>query len=140
MGNSPQEIDLRFAHNNLVKRSIVEQLQTLFHEHNQLIILFKTALDLMPSDNYKIVIRANKTPAGKHARRFNAPTIDEVAIVVVGENLEFRVIVLHRRNDRLQRIKETHPSYDALRYPIIFWQGENGYDFSIKIINPITGN
>ncbi|XP_050064304.1 uncharacterized protein LOC126555410 [Aphis gossypii] len=51
MGNSPQEIDLRCAHNNLVKRSIVEQLQTLFHQHNQLIILFKTALDLMPSDS-----------------------------------------------------------------------------------------
>ncbi|XP_050057702.1 uncharacterized protein LOC126550363 [Aphis gossypii] len=92
MGNSPQEIDLRCAHNNLVKRSIVEQLQTLFHQHNQLIILFKTALDLMPSDNHKIVIRADKTPAGQHTRRFNAPTIDEVAIVVVGENLESRDI------------------------------------------------
>ncbi|KAL4144002.1 hypothetical protein QTP88_006247 [Uroleucon formosanum] len=140
MGNSPQEIDLRCAHNNLVKRSIVEQLQTLFHEHHQLIILFKTALDLMPSDNYKIVIRADKTPAGQHARHFNTPTIDEVAIVVVGENLESRDIVLHRRNDRLQRIKETHRSYDALQYPIMFWQGEDGYDFSIKMINPITGN
>jgi len=55
----------------------------------------------MPSDNYKIVIRADKTPAGQYARRFNAPTIDEDAIVVVGENLESRDIVLHRRNDRL---------------------------------------
>ncbi|XP_050058802.1 uncharacterized protein LOC126550758 [Aphis gossypii] len=140
MGNSPQEIDLRCAHNNLVKRSIVEQLQTLFHQHNQLIILFKTALDLMPSDNHKIVIRADKTPAGQHTRRFNAPTIDEVAIVVVGENLESRDIVLRRRNDQLQRIKETHRSYDALQYPIIFWQGEDGYDFSIKMINPIAGS
>ncbi|XP_008178216.1 uncharacterized protein LOC103307737 [Acyrthosiphon pisum] len=77
----------------------------------------------MPSDNYKIVIKADKTPAGQHARRFNAPTIDEVAVVVVGENLESRDIVLHRRNDRLQRINETHRSYDALQYPIIFWQG-----------------
>lgn len=140
MGNSPQEINLRCAHNSLVKRYIIEQLQTLFHEHNQLVILFKTALDLMPSDSHKIVIRADKTPAGQHARRFNAPTIDEVAIVVVGENLESRDIVLHRRNDHLQRIKETHRSYDALQYPIIFWQGEDGYDFSIKMINPITGN
>ncbi|XP_076271412.1 uncharacterized protein LOC143203161 [Rhynchophorus ferrugineus] len=76
----------------------------------------------------------------QHTRRFNAQTIDEVAIVVVGENLESRDIVLHRRNDQLQRIKETHRSYDALQYPIIFWQGEDGYDFSIKMINPITGS
>ena len=48
----------------------------------------------MLSDNHKIVIKADKTPAGQHVRRFNAPTIDEVAIVIVGENLENRDIVL----------------------------------------------
>ncbi|XP_076251520.1 uncharacterized protein LOC143190840 [Rhynchophorus ferrugineus] len=88
-------------------------------------------------------VRENFMPTFKvcqHTRRFNAPTIDEVAIVVVGENLESRDIVLHRRNDQLQPIKETHRSYDALQYPIIFWQGEDGYDLSIKMINPITGS
>lgn len=55
-----------------------------------MITLFENALDLMPSDNHKIVIRANKTPVRQHARRFNAPTIDKVAIVMLGENLEAR--------------------------------------------------
>lgn len=139
MGNSAREVDQRCAHNNSVKRSIVEQLQTFFHQHNELVALFTTALDRMPSDNHKIVIRADKAPAGQHAGRFNAPTIDEVAIVVVGENLENRDIVLHRRNDQLQRVSETHRSYDALQYPILFWQGEDGYHFSMKMINPVTG-
>ncbi|RVE41066.1 hypothetical protein evm_014285 [Chilo suppressalis] len=93
----------------------------------------------MPSDNHKIVIRVDKAPAGQHAGHFNAPTIDEVAIVVVGENLENRDIVLHRRNDQLQRMSETHRSYDALQYPILFWQGEDGCHFSIKMIYPVTG-
>uniref|UniRef100_A0A8D8QFU6 Helitron helicase-like domain-containing protein n=1 Tax=Cacopsylla melanoneura TaxID=428564 RepID=A0A8D8QFU6_9HEMI len=139
MGNSPQEVDQRCLHNRSVKRPIVEQLQNLFHEHNQLITLFKTALDRMPSNNHKIVIRADKTPSGGHAGRFNAPTIDEVAVVIVGENLESRDIVLQQRNDQMQRVRETHRSYDALQYPIIFWQGEDGYHFSIKMINPLTG-
>lgn len=52
--------------------------------------------------NHKIVIKADKTPAGHHARRFNALTIDEVAIVVVGENLKNRDIVLYRRSDQQQ--------------------------------------
>jgi hypothetical protein len=86
MGDSARQVDTRCAHNNSVKRPIVEQLQTFFHQHNGLVALFKTVLDRMPSDNHKIVIRAVKTPAGQHARRFNAPTIDAVAIVVVGEN------------------------------------------------------
>jgi hypothetical protein len=63
-------------------------LQNFFHEHNELIKLFKTAIEQMPSDNHKIVIRADKTPVGQHARRFNAPTIDEVVIVIVGEQFE----------------------------------------------------
>jgi len=68
----------------------------------------------MPSDNHRIVIRANKTPFGEHARRFNAPTIDEVAIVFVGEQFLSRDIVLHRRNEQLQRVSEFHRSYNAL--------------------------
>ncbi|GBP37618.1 hypothetical protein EVAR_34655_1 [Eumeta japonica] len=69
----------------------------------------------MPSDDNKIVMRVDKTPVGQHAGRFDASTINEVAIVV-----------------------DAYRSYDTLQYPIIFWQGEDGYDFSIKMINPIT--
>jgi hypothetical protein len=139
MGDSARQVDQRCAHNNSVRRPVVEQLQSFFQQHNELVALFTTALDRMPSDNHKIVIKADKTPAGQHAGRFNAPTIDEVAIVVVGENVENRDIVLHRRNDQLQRVSETHRSYDALQYPILFWQGEDGYHFSIKMFNPVTG-
>jgi hypothetical protein len=110
MGDSARQVDTRCAHNNSVKRPIVEQLQTFFHQHNGLTALF----------NHKIVIRADQTPAGQHARCFNAPTIDEVAIVVVGENLENRDIVSHRRNDQLQRVSET-------------------LHFAMKLINPVTG-
>ena len=82
-----EEIDQLCAINSSV-RSIVEQLQTLFHQHNQLITLFKTVLDPMPSDNHKIEIRATTTPVGQHVRCFNAPTSNEVAIVVVGDYFE----------------------------------------------------
>lgn len=61
-----------------------------------------------------MVIRADKTSTGQHARRFNAPIIDTVAIVIVGENLKNREIVLHRLNDQLQRVSETHRSYYGL--------------------------
>ncbi|XP_062541344.1 uncharacterized protein LOC134209376 [Armigeres subalbatus] len=93
----------------------------------------------MPSDNHKIVIHADKTPVGEHARRFNAPTVDDIAIIIVGENLPSRDIVLHRRDDQLKRISETHRSYDALQYPLLFWQGDDGYHFTIPMIDPSTG-
>ncbi|XP_018792467.1 PREDICTED: uncharacterized protein LOC108971093 [Bactrocera latifrons] len=53
MGDSAREVDQRCAYNNSVRRSIVEKLQTFFHQHNELVALSTTALDLMPSDNHK---------------------------------------------------------------------------------------
>lgn len=140
LGNTNDEINQRCAINNAIKREIIAQLQNLLHEHNELVKLFKTALDMMPSDDYKIVIRADKTPFGEQERRFNAPTLNEVAVVIVGENLGSRDIVLSRRDgNHLQRISETHRSYDALQYPLLFPRGEDGYHFLLKMINPISG-
>lgn len=140
MGNSDDEVDKRCAHNPTVKRTIVQELQMFLHQKNNLVNMFQIALDRMPSDSHNIVIRADKAPAGEHTRRFNSPTIDEVAVVIVGENLQSRDIVLHRRNNDLKRVSETHRTYDALQYPLIFWQGEDGYHFNIKMVNEVTGN
>jgi hypothetical protein len=73
---------------------------------------------LFKTDNHRIVIRADKTPFGEHARRFNAPTIDEVAIVIVGEQFLSRDIVLHRRNEQLQRVSELHRMHYSIYYCI----------------------
>lgn len=139
MGDDDLQIDQRCSYNQGTRREIISDLQTFFHQNNALIRLFRTAIENMPADDYKIVIRADKTPAGEHARRYNAPTINEVAIVMVGEEFDSRDIILHRRNDTIQRVAETHRSYDALQYPIIFWEGEDGYHFNIMQTNPTTG-
>ena len=91
------------------------ELQLLFHENNDLVHLFKTAIDLMPTDTHKIVISADKTPTGEHMCRYNAPTIDEVAIVIVGDQFLPRDIILHKRNAQLARIAKTLRCYDALQ-------------------------
>ena len=53
-------------------------------------------------------------------RRYNTPTIDEVEIVMVGDQFLPRDNILHKRNTQLVGIAETHRCYDALQYPIIF--------------------
>ncbi|UYV81643.1 hypothetical protein LAZ67_20001774 [Cordylochernes scorpioides] len=138
MGNTDEQINRRCQLNVSTKREIVTELQNLFKQHNELIKLFKTAIEQMPSDDYKVIIKADKTPIGQHRRQFNAPTIDEVAIVIVGEEFNSRDIILHRRNGGVQKVSETHRSYDALQYPILFWQGEDGYHFNINMRNPTT--
>lgn len=135
MGDREIEMNQRCAVSHGVNHEIISNLQIFFHQYNNLIRLFKVALDRMPSDEYQIVIRADKTPTGEHKGRFNAPTIDEVAIVMVGNESNKRDIVVQKRNSTLQRVNETHRSYDALQYPLLFWQGEDGYHFQIMQIN-----
>ncbi|GFU51179.1 ATP-dependent DNA helicase [Trichonephila clavipes] len=119
MANSDEQIEQR-CHNAGTRREIVGALQGLFDQHNELVRLFKTAIQRMPADDYAIVIRADKRPVGQHERQFNAPTIDQVAIVIVGDGFESRDIILHRRSGDIQRVSETHRSYDGLPYPILF--------------------
>lgn len=100
---------------------------------------FKTALEQMPTDEYKVLIRADKVPIPGHHGRFNVPTVNDIAVVISTNDCVNRDIVLHKRQEGLQRISETNRFYDALQYPVIFWDGEESYDFSTKLINPSTG-
>ncbi|GIY32383.1 hypothetical protein CEXT_606141 [Caerostris extrusa] len=47
---------------------------------------FKTALDRMVSNEYKVGMRADKRPAGEHGHRFNASQVNEIAVVTVGKS------------------------------------------------------
>ncbi|GBM62165.1 hypothetical protein AVEN_199323-1 [Araneus ventricosus] len=126
-----REVNQRCDNISGVRRDIVLNLQRMFHENNQLIKTFKTALEDMPSDECKVVICADRRPVGEHERRFNNPQINEVAIIIAGSDCDRRDIVIQKRGGSLQRISETNRSYDALQYPIIFWQGEDGYNFDV---------
>lgn len=64
MGNMEEQLDRRQEINAqnkkwinaAMKRAILQDLQQLLHEHHVLVRLFKTALERMPNDDYKVVI------------------------------------------------------------------------------------
>ncbi|UYV82086.1 hypothetical protein LAZ67_21000790 [Cordylochernes scorpioides] len=76
------EVNQRCHFSSALRHGTVLCLQRMFQRCNQLIKIFKTALENMPSDEYKLVIRADKTPSGEHERRFNAPQSNDVAVVL----------------------------------------------------------
>lgn len=82
------------------------------------------------------MIDADKRPATGHRGRYNAPVPNEVAVVLA--ECERRDIVLRTQDNRLQRIYETHRSYDALQYPLIYCHGDDGYNFTIHQVQPAT--
>jgi len=46
--------------------------------------LFNIVSKRLQNDNYMIVIKADKVPSGEHAGQYNAPTVNEVTVVMVG--------------------------------------------------------
>jgi hypothetical protein len=97
MGDAVTEANHRRSRVPDTRLHIVTQLQNFLHANNVYVPLFKTALERMPTDYYKVVIRAHKTSTREHLPRFNAPTLDEFAIVMVGNNFGTREIVLQKR-------------------------------------------
>ncbi|XP_046868824.1 uncharacterized protein LOC124461341 [Drosophila willistoni] len=117
---------------------IVSELDALLNEHNELLKLFKSHMYKLQSDNHAIFINPDRTPAGGHIRRFNAPVVDDVVGIMVGDHTATRQIVIRRRNNSLQSIPDTHRLYDALQYPLIFWKGQDGYCINLKQRDPVT--
>ncbi|XP_044592007.1 uncharacterized protein LOC123270134 [Cotesia glomerata] len=132
-------VDASYGYNNLDSffvRRIVSELDALLNEHNELLKILQPPL--CTSDNHAIVINPDKTPAGDHIRRFNAPDADDVAGIMVGDRTGAREIVIRRRNNNLQLIADTHRSYDALQYPLFFWKGQDGYSINIIQRDPVS--
>jgi hypothetical protein len=100
--------------------------------------LFKTISSRLQDENYVIVIKADKVPYCEHADSYNVPTNNEVAVVMAGDPCERRDIRIRRRDNTMQIIQDLHCSYEALQYPLTFWEGEDGYHLNIKQRNPTT--
>ncbi|KAF8773640.1 hypothetical protein HNY73_016281 [Argiope bruennichi] len=114
MGDDDAQVDQRCDAVPNTKSHIIFYLQTFFHQGINK--LFKTSIDYLPVEKYAIQIPADKRQLDQHPGRYNAPTVNEVAIVIIGEE---RDIILQRRNNTIQLVSESHRSYDALQYPKI---------------------
>lgn len=93
----------------------------MLHENNVLVRNFKQVKDdpRLCSNDHFITIHDDKTPVEQHRRRYNEPTMDDVAILMVGDPVPPGHIIVRRCDDRTNKIAETHHSFDGLQYPII---------------------
>ena len=73
------------------------------------------------NDNCQIDLKADKVPSGEQAGSFKAPTVDEVAVIMVRDPADNKYIKITRRDSTVSIISDLHRSYDALQYPLIFW-------------------
>lgn len=110
---------------------IVIVFQRFFDRFNPYARSFRRAADILDTRGTVALNVRTLPPGQRDARRYNRPTTDEVAMVIegdgcVGENS--RDIILYKRQGGFERISELHTGYLALRYPILFPWGAQGYD------------
>jgi hypothetical protein len=109
---------------------IISSLSSWLDKNNFYVHTLKTATQIISEEHvheHKIVIRAHRCPSGEHERRYNAPTSQDVAVLMDDEPTANRDIVIRFKNGALQRISELHPAYDSLQYPLLFPFGSDGY-------------
>ncbi|KAL4148076.1 hypothetical protein QTP88_002380 [Uroleucon formosanum] len=90
-----------------LKRGLIKSMQRVLRESNHLIQSFRSNLESRSFDelqNFKLIIHADRVPQDEHRGQYNAPTIDEVAVLLVNEDKSPRDIVLHGRGGHLSRV------------------------------------
>ena len=136
----PEEaLDYRMHNENNVgvNRDTMEYLQNMLYEINQYKPLFFHAYKILRSTpSRELAIRIVADPK-TDLRRYNAPTVDEVAIVISGLNSRApqpRDIILHRRGGDLSFIHDHHAAYVPLHYVLLFPFGTPGWTYDIPLI------
>jgi len=115
----------------------LDQLLTIMYNINPYVEVFKMARDMMAIEgaptNLKLHLIGSRT---KDVRRYNVPTADEVATLMVGDGSEVvdkcDVVVVQQASP-FQRISELHVGYMALHYPLLFPYGEDGWHPNIPL-------
>ena len=96
----------------------------MLHQCNPYVHIYQQAGQILaqtPAVDLQLLIRSDVP--GLDQRRYNNPTVSEVAAIIIGDESEKqgpRDIIVKRQDGLLQRIFETRPSYDALHYVLLF--------------------
>ena len=92
-------------HHDLLDMNIILLLQAMLHQHNPYIKTFLTARERL-NQNANISLRLKMVDLPHYdSRWYNCPTVNEIAVVMVGSGEEATVgrdIVLQARSNRLQ--------------------------------------
>nr|XP_025676655.2 uncharacterized protein LOC112776643 [Arachis hypogaea] len=117
-------------HRSKVDMLIVQELKEMLDKNNVLVKSFRMVRDSLNNGTQKNVKLRLIGKRGRDGRRYNLPSVSEVAGLIVGDfdaSRTERDIVVQTRSGSLQRITELNPSYLGLQYPILFPYGEDGF-------------
>ncbi|XP_072087308.1 uncharacterized protein [Arachis hypogaea] len=118
-----------------IEREIISTLKDMLDAHNPLAKMFRYARDRFKLDNVPDVRLKLIWKRDTDGRRYNLPTVSEVAVLVVSDiddSIIDRDIIIESTARQLKRIDVLHPQYLALQYSLLFPYAEIGYRNDIE--------
>ncbi|XP_057760779.1 uncharacterized protein LOC130981179 [Arachis stenosperma] len=108
-----------------IHEDIVRDLKKMLDESNVLVKAFRMVKDSVAKDSNTTVKLRLMGKIGKDGRRYNLPSTDEVATLLMGDfdiDKTDRDIVVETQSGRLQRINQLNLAYLGLQYPLRLFQ------------------
>ena len=122
--------------NTKLKRDTMRDLQDMLRDTHCYSAAFLHSFEVLQNTpsielNLRIV-----TDPSTDVRRYNAPSANEIAIVIPGDGshaVQPRDIVLENRGGNLQFMHDHHPDYVPLHYVLLFPYGTTGWTYGIPL-------
>lgn len=118
-----------------LQSDIVNLLRQILDLYNPYVKIYRSVRDRVSCngvENLKLRILSDRN---HDARRYNIPTANEVAALIVGDfdtAHHDRDIVVEKQSGRLKRISTLSSAYLPLQYPLLFARGEDGWKETIE--------
>ena len=79
----------------------------------------------------KFILTKHGRPANEHPRKFNLPTVQEVALIGLNDKHEKGDIQIQLRGGGVKHISDCNENYDPLHYVLLFPRGEKGWSYHL---------
>ena len=136
----------RNSRNPNLDHVLMGELQDMLNANNPFVPLYKQAYQVMhesPAESQHNLQMTIVLEQGDDHRRYNLPTVDEVAAIIPGTGEEDvdhnRDIVLRYKHGGIKPISHLHPLYAPLHYVMLFPKGDQGWHRHIDIVQPEEG-
>ena len=112
-----------------VNPETMNKLQQMLHKYNSYYLTYKALAKINPeeiSDKVLLILSDQKPKnTDDHKRQWNLPTCNEVAIIDISNDPQRPAdIKIYLKDGTVQRIKETHRSFEPLHYTLLFPRGK----------------
>ena len=122
--------------NEGVNQDTMEYLQNTVLDNNRYKFLYLHSFKILERTAFRdIQLRLVADPT-TDLRRYNAPSVDEIAVIVPGDQTRAhdpRDIILHDRQGGLHFIHDHHHAYAPLHYVLLFLFGTPGWTYGLAL-------